>query len=73
MINFLWWKELWGELLPDFIGLDGEECINFILIHHLQSQEDSFLTEMLISEEMHDKIENCFDGISCCFTKETKK
>jgi hypothetical protein len=35
ILNFYWWKEIFKEDMPPFIGLDSEEIVCYILLQQL--------------------------------------
>jgi len=36
ILNFYWWKEIFKDTLPPFLGLDSEEIVRYILLQQLQ-------------------------------------
>lgn len=63
----------WSEILPDFppfIPLDAEKIVVDILCEHLQ--KNTILSQFMCTIELQPKIEEYFDGISCCFDQKNK-
>ncbi len=67
--NHRWWQELFPEL-PDFIPLDAEDIVTYILWEHLH--KETLLTHLLTDMDLQPLIEERFNGISCCFDLEKK-
>lgn len=63
-LNHAWWKSLFPDL-PDFLPLDAEDIVSEILQNHLHSH--TTLTRILTDQALQPLIEECFNGISCCF------
>lgn len=69
-LNHIWWSHMFPDL-PDFIPLDAEELIREILIGHLERNTE--IAEFMTNPLIQPLIEECFDGISCCFNQENKR
>jgi hypothetical protein len=65
-LNHIWGKTLFPEI-PPYISLDAEDMVVELLQAHLQ--EKTFFSWILIDMSMQSKIEEEFDGISCCFNR----
>lgn len=69
-LNHIWWSHMFPDL-PDFIPLDAEELIREILIGHLERNTE--IAEFMTNPLIQPLIEECFDGISCCFNQKNKR
>lgn len=68
--NHTWWSKLFPKM-PEYISLDAEDLIVELLKKHLH--EKSFFGQLLTDNALQPRIEAEFDGISCCFDRETGK
>jgi hypothetical protein len=57
--------------MPDFIPLDAEDIVIYILIDHIKNT--GFWGKILFGNTMHTAIEKNFDGISCCFDLKNRR
>lgn len=71
LINGRLWSDIFPQNMPDFIPLDGEDFVRYILIEHIKI--GGFLTTLLWWDGIHESIEQNFDKISCCFDIKGKK
>ncbi|MEI6711608.1 MAG: hypothetical protein WCK88_05495 [bacterium] len=69
-LNYFWWQELFPEM-PEYISLDAENLVVELLKKHLQ--ERTSFSQLLTDISMQPSIEQEFNGISCCFDRQTKK
>jgi hypothetical protein len=67
-LNHTWWSKLFPKM-PEYISLDAEDLTVELLKKHLH--EKSFFGQLLTDSALQPRIEAEFDGISCCFDRET--
>lgn len=65
LLNFYWWREIFQENLPPFIGLDSEDLASYILVGKIK--EKHIFSETFFSINWQAELEKLFDGIGCCF------
>jgi hypothetical protein len=70
LLNFYWWREIFQESLPPFIGLDGEDLTSYILVE--QINESHIFPNTFLSVNWQSEIEKLFNGIGCCFDIKSK-
>jgi len=71
ILNYEWWKIIFGEDLPPFVAIDNEELIKTLLlwqIHHNHEYSRVFFTE-----NFQEAIEQEFDTIGWCFDRTKKR
>lgn len=69
LLNNLTWSEIFPDF-PPFIPLDSEKVVVDILCEHLQKR--TILSELMCNIDLQPKIEEYFDGISCCFDQKNQ-
>lgn len=63
-LNHIWWNSLFPDL-PPYISLDAEDIVVELLQNHLQT--DTVMAQLLTDITLQPRIEEYFNGISCCF------